>query len=98
MTDSIDTGDSDVQVTQIGDLWRLSIRGCVGIPEPRFRETSALTRLDVLDTLDFFLKLWYIFPATPAVVIDSQGRARHGVVRDFRDKLKLPEAPEPDKD
>jgi hypothetical protein len=90
MTEQINTGNSHVEVAHSGSLWLLSIWGRVGIPEPRLRSGPSATRAEVLDTIDRFLRLGYILPETPASLIDSDGRARHGVVRDFRGSLKLP--------
>jgi len=38
MSDPIRIGNSEVRVIAVGDRWRLSIRGRVGMPDPRFRE------------------------------------------------------------
>jgi hypothetical protein len=90
MADEVNTGNSRVEVFHSGSLWLLSIWGRVGIPEPRLRGGPSTTRAEVLDTIDHFLRLGYILPETPATLHDADGREHHGIVRDFRDKLKLP--------
>ena len=88
MSDSIRIGNSEVHVIAVGDRWRLSIHGRVGMPDPRFREAPAASRVETLETLRVFLKLRYLVDETP-LVVEAGGKEYHGILADLRGRLDL---------